>query len=110
MKRFYWETEIVSIEDDIVTFKGGEQKKFSPTQLRLVTDKKSTAQDLKDRKLQFFQAFVFEAFDTLDMNDRELFEAIEIFKKKWDADKGNKILELLGIKSFEEITFRVINK
>jgi len=62
----------VSINENVVTFKGGEQKTFPPVRLKLITEKEMSPPEFKDLKLQFFQALVQEAFDTLGLTTKEL--------------------------------------
>lgn len=109
MKKYLWEREVVSIEDNVVTFKGGEQKVFPPIRLKLITEKKMSPQELKDLKLQFFQAIMQEAFDTLGLTTKELVEWVQLVQKKWTEDQEKFILNKLGVNSFDEITYETIH-
>ena len=109
-KKFFWDVEIVSVDGDVLTLKGWEQKTFSKNLLRCITDKKIEANELKDMKLQIFQMLMFEAFDTLDLTDTELHEGVQLFQTKWTNDVQETIMRALGVSSYKELTYKTIHK
>lgn len=110
MKKYFWEEQIVSVEWNVVTFKWGVQETFSPLKLLLVTDEKLSKEELDNKKLQHFQAQIFEAFDLLEMTNEQFYTWLDLIKKKWDDDQQEKLKKLLWVSSFADIKYSTIHR